>query len=215
MNDNPLCRRSLGLKIFMLLAASACHQTSLPSPDISPVPTGLSLSAPVHLLWPVAFASEPATAAQRLVSQLEQDAARPTPSPDITPPEQGPGPAPVTALPPLAFVSHLSSYLHVSPAGEQTAEQYIFTPLSTTPSSPTLFDVGDPSGQGLGLDMGLTALALPAEGAVEWDVAVRLTVSALMRLACIKSLMVGPGWISIPADSAFPPVFLMRRHCAP
>jgi len=172
---NVLRRASLGPVLSVLLTASGCHLDTLSEHPTLSEQHRPSVTEIPHRLWPVPLSvtANHTTAARQLVSQLEQDAAQLPTSADRFLPEGEARQEMVATLPPLAFVSHLSSYIHISPDGTPTAERYILAPFSLAPPSPLLFEEADLSGQGLGLDMGLTFVDLPAEGALEWSVAVQ------------------------------------------
>lgn len=167
-------RRWAGLFIFILLGLSGCHLDSASSPH-----RDLSVSSFDHLLLtPVDddIAQHPHTAAQTLITRLEQQAGM-----VITPvspePAALPEPSPAPRLPPLPVRSHLSVFSFISPQGDVTADYFITDRLPVTPDVPVLFTELDPFGTGLGFDMGLTDPHLPLSGTADWP----LTVQAFCR----------------------------------
>ena len=169
------CLASVGRMMAVLLLASGCHLDRVSETTTLSELTSPSLSQALFRFRPVPFFLSAAHTppALQLVSRLEQEAAHFTIPAEPLPSAAAVRPDSVTTLPPLAFVSHLSSFLYITPDNTLSAEQYTLDPFSLTPSSPALFDDADPSGQGLGLDMGLTSVDLPLDGALEWAVAVQ------------------------------------------
>jgi len=169
-------RRSLGLAGLILLACSGCYLNTAPDQH-RPTPS----SSPDQVAIPPASGSfsDPFTGsftnsgARQLVSRLKEQAALLGTSHLPALPEEEDGPPVTPSLPSLPPISHVSSYIFISDEAERTIERFVIAPSPQTPSVPALFTEADSTGHGLGLDMGLTELDMPALAAADWRVAVQ------------------------------------------